>query len=287
MSGLVQPGYAPPAGPEPSPSGRPARWLVIATVVWAVVLAALTWYSVRTDPPTVREQRTLSDAGPVVDGAIGQLSGALGGDAVPALTPPRVDRGCRVTPLADGAVLRRGITVVVPAGAERALLERVSERLPDHWRPGVRVTSTGPRLRADAGEFVLVEGRVEEEGRVTFTADTGCRPVGDDYVRPAIGAGAGPDVDALTAALRALGRPDQPVGDHDQAACPGGGTVRTVRAEAVPAPPDPVAALAPLANGAPVVATGTVYAYRAGPVGVVAELTGDGVRLTATTGCAG
>ncbi|MEV1146666.1 hypothetical protein, partial [Micromonospora sp. NPDC049799] len=210
MSGLAPPGYAPSTGTEPSPRDRRrTRRLVVASVVWAVLLAALTWYSVRTDPPTVREQRSLSDAGPVVDRAIGELAGAIGGDSVLALTPPEVERGCRVTPLSDGGILLRRVTVVVPAGEERTLLERVSGRLPADWRAGVRVTAEGPRLRADAGEFVTVEGEVEREGRVRFTADTGCRPLGDPYVEPAIGAGSGPDVDALVAALRAVGHPDQ------------------------------------------------------------------------------
>ncbi|MGN9810635.1 hypothetical protein ACTMSW_14885 [Micromonospora sp. BQ11] len=288
MSGLVSPGYVPSTGTEPSPPDRRrTRRLVVASVLWAVLLAALTWYSVRTDPPTVREQRSLSDAGPVVDRAIGELAGAVGGDLVLTLTPPEVERGCRVTPLSDGGTLLRGVTVVVPAGEERALLERVSGRLPADWRAGVRVTAEGPRLRADAGEFVTVEGEVEREGRVRFTADTGCRPVGDGYVEPAIGAGPGPDVDALVAALRAVGHPDQPVGDHDRASCPDGGVARTVRAEPVPAPPALGAALAPLSGGAPVVDDPEVYAYRVGTVGVIAERIDDRIRLSATDTCAG
>ncbi|PWU57244.1 hypothetical protein DLE60_24900 [Micromonospora globispora] len=68
MSGAVQAGYAPPTGPDrPAPGRRWLRWLLAATVAWAVLLAVLTWISVRDDPPTVREQRTLAEAGPVVD----------------------------------------------------------------------------------------------------------------------------------------------------------------------------------------------------------------------------
>ncbi|MCM0675679.1 hypothetical protein NCC78_13415, partial [Micromonospora phytophila] len=61
MNGVVQTGYAPPTGPgQPASSRRWLRWLLAATVAWAVLLAALTWVSVRDDPPTVREQRTLA-----------------------------------------------------------------------------------------------------------------------------------------------------------------------------------------------------------------------------------
>ncbi|TBL38290.1 hypothetical protein EYA84_09825, partial [Verrucosispora sp. SN26_14.1] len=68
MSGAVQTGYFPPAGPRPpAPGPRWPRWLIVATVAWAVLLAGLTWRSARNDPPTVREQRTLAEAGPVVD----------------------------------------------------------------------------------------------------------------------------------------------------------------------------------------------------------------------------
>ncbi|MGC1214784.1 MAG: hypothetical protein WA890_26440, partial [Micromonospora sp.] len=74
MSGAVHPGYAPPTGPDqPAPRRRWLRWLLAATVAWALLLAVLTWFSVHDDPPTVREQRTLAEAGPVVDRAVGEL----------------------------------------------------------------------------------------------------------------------------------------------------------------------------------------------------------------------
>ncbi len=75
----VETGYAPPnPGEQPGDGRRRLRWLTVATVAWAVLLAGLTWWSVRTDPPTVKEQRSLDQAGPVVDRAIGELTGAVG-----------------------------------------------------------------------------------------------------------------------------------------------------------------------------------------------------------------
>ncbi|MER7417907.1 hypothetical protein ABT346_14160 [Micromonospora peucetia] len=282
VNGVEAAGQAPSTGPDqPASPRRWWRWLLAATVAWAVLLGALTWISVRDDPPTVREQRSLTEAGPVVDRAVGELVAVAGDTAV--LTPPEVDRGCRVTPFADGAELSRGVDVFVVAGGERALLEQVAGRLPADWRAGVRVTSDGPRLRADAGEFVTVSGRVRGDGRVRLTVDTGCRPIGDGYPVPAMGA-AGAEAEALAEALRTLGGPAEPAPEQVAVPCPGGGTARTARSTGVPAPASPAAALAPIAR-VPVLDDPQAYAYRRGPVTVVADLSGDRIVLSATTGC--
>ncbi|MFU8875247.1 hypothetical protein [Micromonospora sp. SL4-19] len=256
------------------------RWLVAATVVWGVLLAGLTWWSVRHDPPTVREQRSLSQAIPVVDGAVGRLVAAVDGEAW-ELTPAEVQRGCRVTPLADGASLTRGLDVLVAGGSERALLERVAQRLPADWRAGVRAGSEGPRLRADAGEFVEVRGRVVADGRVRLTAATGCRPADTEIADflPAYPAGS-----ELEAALRALGQPVPPASEPIEVPCPAGGSARTIRI-AAGTRSESLAPLRPL--GVAVVDRPEVYAYRAGPVLVLADATGDRLRLAASTGCAG
>ncbi|MGW4497347.1 hypothetical protein ACWENR_01820 [Micromonospora sp. NPDC004336] len=285
MNGVVAAGQAPSTGPDrPASRRRWLPWLLAATVAWAVLLAALTWTSVRDDPPTVREQRTLSEAGPVVDRAVGELVRAAGDTAV--LTPPEVERGCRVTPFADGAVLTRGVAVFVPVGLERRLLERVADRLPGSWRAGVRATSDdGPRLRADAGEFVTVSGGVEADGLVRLTVDTGCRPVGDGYATPALGAD-GAETEALAGALRALGGPPATTPELLVAPCPTGGTARTARAAGVAAPASPAAALAEVAR-VPMLDTAQAYAYRRGGAMVVADLSGDLVVVSVNTGCPG
>ncbi|WP_374225561.1 hypothetical protein [Micromonospora sp. C31] len=283
MNGVQAAGQAPSTGPDrPAAPRRWLPWLLAGTVAWAVLLAALTWTSVRNDPPTVREQRTLAEAGPVVDRAVGALVAAAGDTAV--LTPPEIERGCRVTPFADGATLIRGVDVFVAAGRERALLEQVADRLPEDWRAGVRVTSdVGPRLRADAGEFVTVAGRVAGDGRVRLTVDTGCRPVGDGYDVPATAA-AGVEADALGEALRVLGAPGGPAPELVTAPCPGGGTARSARSAGVEATASPAAALAPVTR-VPVLDVPQAYAYRRGPVTVVADLSGDQVVVSVNTAC--
>lgn len=285
MSGAVQAGYAPPTGPDQPASGRRwLRWLLAATVAWAVLLAVLTWFSVRDDPPTVREQRTLAEAGPVVDRAVGELLAAVGDGGVAAIMPDRIERGCRITPMEDGADLQRGVEVVVPGDDVRGLLQRVADRLPAGWRAGVRVSGDGPVLRADAGEFVAVQGRSSGPGRVRLTADTGCRPVGSGYRAPA--AQAGPEAAAVTEALRALGATPAGSPELSVAPCPGGNALARTARTTAPAGANPLAtALAPLAAGAVVLDTPEGYAYRRGPATVLAERTGDQLHLTATTPC--
>ena len=55
VNGVEAAGQAPPTGPDQPASSRWWRWLLAASVAWAVLLGALTWISVRDDPPTVRE----------------------------------------------------------------------------------------------------------------------------------------------------------------------------------------------------------------------------------------
>ncbi|MEV0152758.1 hypothetical protein AB0H57_03320 [Micromonospora sp. NPDC050686] len=280
MSGAAQAGYAPPTGPrDPVPARRRFRWLLAAVVAWAALLGVLTWVSVRDDPPTVREQRTLAQAGPVVDRAVGELVGAAG-DRVVVLQPERVERGCRLTPALGGATLERAVEVLDPGADPRAVLTEMADRLPTGWLAGVRVTGDGPRLRADAGEFVLVEGRPAGGDRLRLTVRTGCRPVGAGYRPPA--AQGGPAADALAAALRTLGQSTVPAVPQVAAPCPGGDRqARTARVTLDQAPAEPARALAPVAGDAVVLETPEVYAYRQGAVTVALA----GPDLTATTGC--
>ncbi len=276
----MQAGYVPSRPERPAPGRRWLRWLVAATVVWAVLLAGLTWWSVRHDPPTVKDQRTLGEAVPVVDRAMGRLVATLGDDAW-ELTPARVERGCRVTPLADGASLTRGLDVPVAAGSERALLDRVAQRLPAEWRAGVATEVGRPRLRADAGAFVAVDGRVVADGLVRFSAATGCRRADIESAELLPAYDVGPE---LTTALRALDRPAPVAAKWVTAPCPEGRPARTINVDAGPEPAS-LAALRPL--GAVVVDRPEMYAYRSGSVVVLADATGDQLRLAASTGCAG
>ncbi|MGC4784224.1 hypothetical protein ACLQ3A_21620 [Micromonospora zamorensis] len=286
MNGAVQTGWAPSAGPTAPPPARSWRRLLLAaTAAWAVLLALLTWTSVRDDPPTVREQRSLDQAGPVVDRAIGELARAAGAAGLLELGPARIAEGCRVTPFADGARLRRDVGVLAPTGSEQTVLKGIAERLPASWRAGVGPGLNGIELYADAGEFVAVQGRPTADGRVRVVVDTGCRPVGSGYTP--VAATAGPEAAALTAALRALDRPADAAPELVTAPCPGGGSAHTVRSAEGPGLAAPTAALAALAGNAPLLDQPPVYAYRTGPVTVLAELNQDATRLAATVGCPG
>ncbi|MFC0503729.1 hypothetical protein [Micromonospora costi] len=285
MSGAVQAEYAPPTGPDASAPKR-RRWLLVATVAWALLLGLLAWISVRDDAPTVREQRSLAEAGPRVDAAVGELVTASG-PAVLELIPARVERGCRLTPLADGATLTRDVEAVGAAGAERELLEGIADRLPASWRAGVRLTPDGVRLRADAGEFVSVEGRPTADGRVRLTVETGCRPVGTGYTSAggASAGGAGGAEMALAGALRALGDPADTAPELVTAPCPGGGVARTARSATGGGAATAATALAPLATGGPVLDTPEAYAYRTGGVVVLADTAPGHPHVSATTPC--
>ncbi|MDZ5441390.1 hypothetical protein U2F26_01405 [Micromonospora sp. 4G57] len=286
MSGAVQAGYAPPTGPDqPAPGRRRLRWLLAATVAWAVLLAVLTWISVRDDPPTVREQRSLAEAGPVVDRAVGELLAAAGDGGAAWLVPDVLRRGCRVTPFADGAALTRGVEVLLADDDARGLLQRVADRLPADWRAGVRVTGEGPVLRADAGEFVAVEGRSTGSGRVRLTAETGCRPVGAGYRAPT--ADGGSEAAMVTELLGGFGGAAGPV-EVSAAPCPDGATARTATAVSAPDRPDRPTlpgALSRFSDGTlQVRATTELYAYRSSRT-VVAERVDGRVRLTVAAIC--
>ncbi|MET8203508.1 hypothetical protein [Micromonospora taraxaci] len=61
-----------------------------------------------------------------------------------------------------------------------------------------------------------------------------------------------------------------------------------MRSAGGPGPAASTAALAPLAGNAPLVDEPPVYAYRSGPVTVLAELgPDDAIRVAATVGCPG
>lgn len=275
------------SAPNPSPGRRWGRLLLAGALGWAVLLAAVTWLSVREDRPTVREQRNLAQAAPVVDRTAGALLAATGPDVVAELMPAQLDRGCRVTPFLDGAVLKRRVTVRTGEADAEALLTLIAERLPADYRAGVRRTDEGIRLRADAGEFVAVRGRQPGPGLIELLVDTGCRPVPDDF---GSGDPAGPDQaveQELGRVLTALGRPAPDVPGWVTVPCPGGRPGGTASAAGPGTPPGPPgAALRPLPAGAAVVVdTPEVYAYRSGPLGVTVALTGEQTRVSVTRAC--
>jgi len=181
-------------------------WLPVGLAAWAVLLAALGVASHRDDEPTVREQRSLAQALPVVDEAVGRLVAGAGDSAVPVILPRRIEHGCRITPMRDGAAATVTVNFYTDDGA--GLLRRIGASLP----PAYRVDAMTGAVDADAGEFVAVRGRLPATGEVRFTVSTGCRP-------------ADVAADAPTSA---------------SAPCPGGGFARTESAaqrDSAAAPP--------------------------------------------------
>lgn len=253
---------------------------------WAVLLLVLAYASVRRDPATVREQRDAGRALPVLDAAVGHLVAAAGPDAVVEVAAPRVDRGCRVSVVRDGTALTGVVTLRTTADGGPALLEELAGRLPTGYHAEIGPDDEGNSdavLRADAGEFVAVTGRVTAPGVVELTAASGCRPTPAGFT---VGGSspAGP-ADAQTARVTtALGVPSGAPADQVVAPCPGGGQVRTVRVLGR-GTPGSLHRAGPPAGGTVVVDQPDLYAWRAGRLSVLVRQTDGGYQVTVTTGC--
>lgn len=275
-----------------TPSNRRRILTATAVAAWAVLLLVLAYVSINRDAPTVREQRSLADARPVVQRALGDVIAAAGPDVVIEVTEPTVEENCRITPLRSGAVLRQAVRFYATESDESALLDRIARQLPADYRARSRPGPDGSAhtLRADAGEFVLVKGVLTEPGLVTVTADTGCRPAPLAFPSPS-----GPAVlheeptidDEPTRLLAALGVAATEARGRGSADCPGVG-VYTVRATGHGQPERPLGqVLGPLAgpDATVVVDRPDRYAYRSGPLSVVVETIGDEVRAAVTGNC--
>lgn len=144
-------------------------------VAWALVLGGLAIVSHRTDPPTVREQRDLSAAVTALDKAVGLTVGQASPRTVPVIMPVTVDDGCRITPLRSGATATGVVRFFTAAGGGADFLTVLGASYPASYQ--VEVSTDRKALRADAGEFVALRGRVISPDEVQVTLTTGCRPV--------------------------------------------------------------------------------------------------------------
>ncbi|MEA2207310.1 MAG: hypothetical protein QOE77_4086 [Blastocatellia bacterium] len=292
---------------DPPPVRGRRRWLVAATVTWAIVLVVLAGQAVRHGRPTVRAQTTIADALPTVDRAIADVADVgAGAGAVAEIGGYRqVDPSCSITLVRDGVRYERGVTLYVPAGREPALLDRINAGLPRGYRSELD-RSGDYKLTADAGDFVAVRGSIVGAGQVRVVVETGCRPLSgpvaeesvlpEDSVLPGAsvvpGASASPATGRQTASqtvvrevLAILGVPRASWRIH-RVACPTGGSVSTLAADGPPGSA-PSSLRDRLAGSAPtaVLARADRYVYRSGPVGVVARTDDTAVTVTATTGC--
>jgi len=279
----------PVAAPPRTPPRRRGRWLLAIVVAWALALGVLSYVSVRTDPPTVRDQRSIGEARPLVDRAVGELAVAAGSDAVVLISGYEVTGGCRITPLRSGETLERDVTIYTGQIDGPALLDRIAERLPRSYVAGVRHGQQHDTLRADAGEFVSVRGGVTSPGIVILTVGTGCRPtapLGVDVPAPS-----GEDRRIADRMVVALGGTLDGV-TAAEAPCPTGGTVRTVsatgtRSGAAKPLRDVLVPLFGSAQAGPALLdTDDAYAYRADEAMVAVVSTSDGkLDAAVTTPC--
>ncbi|HWH01849.1 MAG TPA: hypothetical protein VNV66_21620 [Pilimelia sp.] len=280
----------PTAGPRPV---RP-RWLAVGAAAWGLLLLGLAVLSAHRSPPTVREQRAVGQAAPVVDRAIGELVAAAGPDAAPVVGPRRLTTGCRLTSAWAGAAVDRSVTFHVAETDGPALLDRIAAGLPAGHRARVshRAGRDGHALRADAGEFVTVTGGVTSAGVVSLTASSGCRPPSPGL--PAGRAGAGPDTRpdagqptdaAPVRLLTGLGAAAVTGQAGESVPCPGGGRAYTARALGRGAPAAAALERAAGPGAVVIVARPDRYVYRAGAQRVVVWADGDELTATVTTGC--
>lgn len=271
----------------PGTTSEPGRfrqwWLVAIAVAWAVLLAILAVVSARNDEPTVREQRGIGQAKPVVDQALRELMSAAGADVVVEIAGHTLDEGCRITPIRDGANLTSEVVFYTAESDGPALLERIADQLPERYGVRLRRDADGAplTLRADAGEFVGVRGTVRAPGVVAFTVSTGCRPL-DASAAEVLSVV--PSAAAPRALLATWGVAEDDPGRAVAAPCPSGERSITVHGHG--ADPQPVRAAARTAAGEVVLDTAERFVYRTPEHGVVLEQTDDGLRVSVTIPCA-
>jgi hypothetical protein len=268
-------------------TGTRRRWLAGLMVAWIAAIAGLAWWSGRTDPATVPEQRDIAAALPVLERATGAvLAAADGDDRAVLLGELRASRDCSVTPVRDGIELSRAVTVYVAADRALPVLEEIAAGLPASYRAAAWDSSGGRRvgLHADAGDFVAIEAAANADTQVfQIEAFTGCRPLADVATEPAEAPAAALPA-SLRQALLAL-QGDGPARVRS-VACPDGGTARTYIVDTVPLPRDLGRSLQPVVQGATVVrAEPAGWAYRTGAESVVVDRVGTSLRVGATVGC--
>jgi len=252
------------------------------------VIGGLAVWSVGHEPATVPEQRDIGQAVPELQRAAGVVFAAAGGPGrAVVLGELTFSRDCRVTPVRDGLIAEREVTVYVRTGEARAALDAIAAGLPPKYQADVAVGRAGTRfsLHADAGNFIGIDAESDAGApAVTIRLSTGCRPTGsgdpdrgDPSARPAPA--------LLEAVLTALAASS---GDAPPAvravACPAGGVAATYVVDGVAAPSDLAGSLRRMDAGV-VRADSEVRAYRTGNDSVVIEPDGARLRVSVSTAC--
>lgn len=268
---------------EAGPKRTRRHWLLVVTVAWAVLLAALAVYAVRRGKPTVRAETTIAQALPTVDRAIAEVAttAAAAGAVVQIGGYEKVGSSCSITAVRDGARYQRSVWLYVPAGQEAALVDQIGAHLPERYAVEVGRSGNHP-LTADAGNYVAVRGGTVGTGQARITADTGCRPL----TRPVTEAQPPSDTAnraPVQAVLDTFRVSDASFQTH-RVACERGGSAWTVQADGPPGSA-PESLGDALHEPTAVLARPDVYVYRSGPVGVVVRTHNRVLTVTATTGC--
>jgi hypothetical protein len=158
-------------------STNKSRFWWILAAAWGLLLLGLGVWSAQNSPPTVREQSDLASGKKTIESVVDQATATITG-AVPAAK--LADGGyqenvCEITPMRDGKTAVRALTVTGANGNEAEVLRALRERWPGaSLQPGVGLPDG---LFYDAGNFVLVRGKVTEPGTVVLEMLTGCRPL--------------------------------------------------------------------------------------------------------------
>lgn len=296
MTGATPAGPTWDHGPVRVSTLRVWPWFAL---VWAVVVGVLVVVGVHNGEITAKEQSTVSEALPIVDRTIADLSAVLApATTVVAIGPYELaTEGCRITPVRAGNRYQRVLTVYAAAGTEQGLLAGVAENLPEHYA----TAATDRVLRADAGDFVTVRGEAGTSGKIRFVVDAGCRPgrYSDRLPSPSdapqqVRELATTAIDLLggVASKRTARRLDCPgvgsgAGGRDRAGSPEvagsvGWTYRTLLRGA-----GPLTALTPdrLAGATIVVSGAETLAYRIGQVEVAVSRSGETTSVEATSRC--
>ena len=285
---MTLPAYSYPPPPVP-PERKPRWWLVGIVVAWAVVLVVGAVWSIRNEPATVPDQRSIKQALPYLQKATAaMLTAADGAGRAVVLGDLVLDPECHLTPVRPGVQGSREVTVHVRSGQLGAAFDAIAAALPAGFKAQAKHGTTGGRhdLYADAGGFVAIDATARADDTVfTLRASTGCRPRSAGFDAGPADPPAGSLPPAYTRAVGALGAGGAAATER-VVTCPGGATARTVISGELTEPRSLGTALEGLAGPAAIVqADPHDWAYRDGDVSVVVDGSGGHVRVSATTAC--
>ncbi|GID25043.1 hypothetical protein [Paractinoplanes brasiliensis] len=287
MAAVTAPGRVEQPAGEP-PRGK-RRWVLVGVVAaWIVVVSVLAVWSVGHERPTVPEQRDLELAVGDLQRAAGVVFAAAGAEGRPvALGPLELSRECRVTPVRQGLIAARNVTVLAPAGQTPEAVRAIANRLPAGWAADVAEGRGGTRvsLHADAGNFIGVDLTTESSTQVfSLRLTTGCRPVDGD---PPSGAdpAAPAEPGVLPQVLTGLDAVPAPPAVR-AVTCPSGAVAASYTVDGIRMTSDLAGRMRRLAGDAKLLSSDSgSYAYRSGDVSVLVLPTGGLMRVVVSTAC--